>query len=68
MAIILVYSISFNISAMHDIVIVHTKNDLLDIGSFSVYSFGGVPYFVFVFFSSVYIESNNYLGTKNESI
>lgn len=60
MAIILVLSISFNISAMHDIVIVHTKKDLLDIGSVSVYSFGGLSLFssIFFFFSFVYIEPN----------
>lgn len=49
---------------MHDIVIVHTKKDLLDIGSVSVYSFPIFFYFLFFLFC---LHRTEYIGTKNES-
>lgn len=56
---------------MHDIVIVHTKKDLLDIGSVSVYSFGGLFLFSSIFFYFLFflfcLHRTEYIGTKNES-
>lgn len=53
---------------MHDIVIVHTKKDLLDIGSVSVYSFGGLSLFSSIsFFFLFCLHRTEYIGTKNES-